>query len=710
MARGSTIVVENNFVRGLLTEPTAMNFPEDAAADADNVIFSATGEVTRRPGIDLEAEAVIHDINNLTSSPDVFVEFKWDSVGGIGTTSLLVQQIGSKIKFFFVSDLAISAGLAPFEIDLLDYKTAVSDDLIRNNTCQFTSGRGFLFIAHPFIDPLAVEYFQDTNDISVQTITVEVRDFERLDDGLEIDERPTTLSSLHKYNLYNQGWDTIQPTNDGWMQVLQYWDNRRADFPSNADVFWLFRDRDGDDVGNINTSWIDRNGYRGSTPAPNGYYIYPAWNIDRSVKSGIPNLPRLSSNNSRPSCIAFYAGRIFYSGISADKFSDKIYFSQIVESDSQFGKCHQFNDPTSEAAFDLLDSDGGVISLPLISKIISMKAVGDALVVVGTNGVFVIRGTSNNAFKATDYTVEFVSDVGGISDLSIVKVDNSLIWWNYDAIYGLSTDEAGISFQVENISKTTIQKFVDQIPPDHKKWIKGAYNKKDRVVQWLCNDQPGAPIKQYNRILELNAISKAFYPHTISTDQAPQIVGILSISGQKLSRFKNKIIALDSSVVTTLSGENVEVDEEFVLPNTESFKYATSGNIYGGNQGFTYSDSQDNYVDWESFGGSNYLSYFVSGHRIRGELLRPFQSSPIAVTLTDLPDGEILIRGIWDYGARTTMPQSLYLRGTDIGDYLVRRVKLRGKGRAFQLRFDSVDDHPFSLVGWATYDTGGQQP
>lgn len=707
MPRGSTIAVENNFVKGLLTEPTAMNFPEDAASDADNVIFSEKGEVTRRLGIDIESSGVVHELSDFSDSPDVFVEFKWDSVGGVGTTSFLVQQVGEKVKFFKVGEESISQELAPFEVNLLDYKTTTDETLISSKPCQFTFGKGFLFIAHPFVEPLSVEYLSDENDILIKTIVVEIRDFERLDDGLAIDERPTVLTNLHHYNLYNQGWDTIQPTNSGTRQVLAYWKSKRSDNPSNADVFWLFRDRDGSDVGQINVAWIDRNGYRGSTPAPNGYYIYPAWNINRSAKSGIANLPSLSSKSSRPSCIAFYAGRIFYSGISADKFADKVYFSQIIESEDQFGKCHQFNDPTSEAAFDLLDSDGGVISLPLISKIISLKAIGDALIVIGTNGVFVIRGTTNGPFKATDYTVEFISDVGGISDLSIVKIDNSLVWWNYDAIYGLSMDQVGASYQVENISKPTIQSIVDSIPPDNKMRIKGIYNKKDRVVQWLFDDRDDVSLG-YNRILEFNVVSKAFYTYTISTSLSPQIVGIISISGQKSEAVEEEVVTLSGEIVTTVTGQEVVISRQRVIPNTESFKYPTL--IYEDTLGFTYSDSSEYYEDWTSFGGASFDSFFVSGYRIRGELLRSFNSTPISVVLRKIDDGAIWIKGVWDYGSRITTPQSLYLQRSDIGDYLIRRVKLRGKGKSFQLRFDSEGNSPFSLIGWSTFDSGGQVP
>jgi hypothetical protein len=716
MPRGATIVVENNFSQGLITEYTAMNFPENAVTSGDNVVFSELGRVTRRDGIDLEESGEIHDLSDLTDHEGAFVEFKWDSVGGTGTTSFVVQQIGSAVHFFQVGEIAISTELKNFFVDLTNYMTTTDVSLVANTPCQFTFGKGYLFIAHPFVDPLSVSYNSDDDDITIEVIDIQVRDFERLKDGLETDERPSTLSNLHKYNLYNQGWyitahaHNVSP--DG--NVLDYWDRSRNDYPSNADIWWIFKDASE----TMDVIYFDRISL-GNTPAPNGHYIYSAWDINRTIKTGISGLPTETSGIARPSVIAFYAGRIFYAGVSSDRYSDKLYFSQIIESDDQFGKCYQVNDPTSETTYDLLDSDGGVISLPLVSKIISLQVLNDALIVVGTNGIFAIRGTDNGPFRATDYTVDYLSSTGGISNLSFINVDGSLLWWNYDAIYGLSPDQTGVSFSAQNVSKPTIQSLVDQVPADNRPYVKGSYNKKNRIVQWLYNDQIDASPYTYNRILEFNVVSKAFYTYTITTDKAPRIVGLLSISGQSKTTLASNVTDNTSAVVTDNLLDDVYIRTETFSPNIESFKYATTGNIgTGGSVGFTYSSKIKGHQDWVSLGGSSFFSFFNSGYRIRGEMLRSFSSTPIAIVVDNIDDGEVIFKGIYDYGSRESMPQWLYVtaRTQDAlynrhrGDYIIRRIKPRGKGKAFQLHFESDGDNPFSIVGWSTFDTGGQTP
>lgn len=705
MARGATITVENSFTRGLITEYSAMNFPEDAVTDGDNVVFSELGKVRRRPGINLETGAHSYALGPLTAYPGVYTEYRWDSVGGQGLV-FLVQQVGATIRFFEVTDGALSGGLKAFNVNLLSFKTNVSNETVAENYCQFAAGKGYLFIVHPFCDPIAVKYNNDDDSIETTRIEIQVRDFERLDDGLDTDERPKSLTNIHKYNLYNQGWyfNAIVHGDNSPRNVLTAWDAQRSDFPSNADIWWVYKD--GQEIayfgaarteGKIGPSQVTM----GNTPAPNGHYIYSAWLLNRTALTGISGLPTKTAGVNRPSAIAFFAGRIFYAAVSADGYADKLFFTQIIESDDQFGKCYQINDPTSETIFDLLDTDGGVIDLPLISKVSALQVLGDALIVLGTNGCFAIRGSDNGPFRATDYTVEYVSEIGTASPQSIVNVDGNLIWWNYDAIYALGKDQIGVSFQVQNISKPTIQSIVDSIPPDNKQSIKGVYNKKDRIVQWLFNDQFEPPDFYYNRILELNVVSNAFYTHTISEGSNKKIVGLISISGSKASTVPDVVRALDNTIVTDLSGETVVTEKLVSTPNVEVFKYTTLTD-----DKLTYSNQVDEHRDW----GSSFNSFFESGYRIRGELLRKFNSTPIAVTLEWLEDGDLIIQGIWDYGARKTTKQSLYLRKTDIGDYFIRRVKLRGKGRSFQLRFESVGDAPFSLVGWSTFDTGGQVP
>ncbi len=55
MPRSAAVTIENNFVNGLVTEATALNFPEAAATDTQNCVFNQDGSFTRRRGLEFEA-------------------------------------------------------------------------------------------------------------------------------------------------------------------------------------------------------------------------------------------------------------------------------------------------------------------------------------------------------------------------------------------------------------------------------------------------------------------------------------------------------------------------------------------------------------------------------------------------------------------------------------------------------------------------------
>lgn len=203
MPRTVGTAVENNLSKGLVTESTSLTFPENAVSDALNVIFTTKGNTVRRNGFDLEQDA-----EYLTYTPETGLvrEYFWDSSGFINNTLYLVLQVGSKIYFFDVNNTAsISPNVSPYIIDLTTYATGVEGSLLFT-PCAFASGQGFLFISNPLINPIYVQFDTTLNTFVTKVINLQIRDTEGVDDGLGVEERPASLSTLHHYNLKNQGW------------------------------------------------------------------------------------------------------------------------------------------------------------------------------------------------------------------------------------------------------------------------------------------------------------------------------------------------------------------------------------------------------------------------------------------------------------------------------------------------------------------------
>lgn len=205
-----------SFVKGLITEAGYLTYPEDASTDELNTVLHLKGNRSRRLGIDFE-----DDSTNVVFSPftedDVTNEFFWRSVDNKANLNFLVMQVGYKVYFFDASVSPLSEGIKSFSLNLLSYKspTATTND-VRFGRVDFAVGKGYLFVVGDYIDPLSIEYDQDTDTISTLRIIIQTRDFDGVDDGLTNDAEPTYLSNTHHYNLRNQGWvrtgtNSVQP-------------------------------------------------------------------------------------------------------------------------------------------------------------------------------------------------------------------------------------------------------------------------------------------------------------------------------------------------------------------------------------------------------------------------------------------------------------------------------------------------------------------
>ena len=202
----SSASLMNNFSGGLKTEFTGLNFPENAATDTQNVVFSIIGEALRREGIDLEVNAVQ---NSIFVQGKALNTYKWSNVGGDGLTQVLVVQIGNTLYFFTTSSATatspISAQRLSSTVDISTYQATGNTADTSIVEAQFTDGNGYLFVFHPDCDSFYCTY--NNGVITATVINLQIRDFSGIiENGVAVNYRPPSLTSEHKYNLNNQGW------------------------------------------------------------------------------------------------------------------------------------------------------------------------------------------------------------------------------------------------------------------------------------------------------------------------------------------------------------------------------------------------------------------------------------------------------------------------------------------------------------------------
>lgn len=793
MPRSTAAVIENNFVGGLKTEFTGLNFPENSCTETFDCIFSKIGRVTRRKGFDIEDSGVYSTINR---SGGVVNTYLWKNVAGDGRIVLLVEQIGNVLRFYEVSDTstAISNQLLSSSITLSSFLPSGSTVNPASTECQFAQGNGYLFVFHKDLEPFYVVYDTSAQTVTGNTITVQIRDLGGINENTPVAQRPITLTDSHRYNLGNQGWksrfsmtsstslaigtgsktftvnlsNTVSPlvigdtvfiysaasaastnyflgvvtaytgtsltvnvtsvagsgTLSDWIihdnpdQIL-VWNLALNNFPSNADIWWYYKNAS--DV--FAPSTTIANVPVINSPAPKGHYIVDAFNINRSLASGISGLTSLSTGGTRPSVGAFFQGRVFYGGVNYSQYNTNIYFSQTIETTAeQFGNCYQANDPTSDILFDLLPTDGGVISIQGVGTIIKMIALKTALLVFASNGVWAITGNQGIGFTANDYTVVPISDMKTIqSASSFVQVNETIMWWALNGIYTLNASNAQ-GIQIQNITTTTIDGFYNNIPNSCKLTAKGYYNPISFIVQWVYRSTDTDTIEEkyeFDRILNLNTVTNAFYPWTIS-DSSIKVNGIVVIESQGGNLEVVNVIN-DADNVIDESGNQVVIFN-FSGNVTSIFKYVISkpnGSSYSMSFGETFKDT---YLDWQSLAaGVDYESYLITGYAVHGQAQRFFQSNFVYVYADfdedDLTQNSYTIQGIWNYAnsgnsGDMSSQQRVTVQRADITkefyDVQKRRFKIRGRGLAVQLKLASSEGLPFSIIGWSKYETANQ--
>lgn len=697
MPRGSRFTLQNSFGRGLITEATALTFPENACTEADNCIFSPFGVSSRRLGFDFENsfETEINDV-----SGNVIVTYLWKNVASEGDLVFVVVQIGDFLYFYRVdSDAPLSSSRHANVVDLHDYMP-VGVVSVSNLECQFSSGNGILFVTNKRLNSFKVEYDPDTDAISSSVIDIQIRDFEGdRADTLDVDERPTStlggLDGAHRYNLENQGW-----TDDN----LTAWDTARTDMPSNADVAWYFKDTSNA----FDFSTVDDRSI-GNSQAPRGHFIYSIYNINRSANGGTTDF---TAEVDRVTTSAFFAGRLFFSGLKGLGQSSRIFFSQIVEEPSQYGKCYQRNDPTSEQSFELLPSDGGLIDLLEAGTIIKMVPLLNTLLVFATNGVWSITGSQGIGFTANDYSINKISAITNVSDTSFVDVEGIPYWWNLEGIYTVSLDPQSNALRVISITDQSIRTFFTDIPSESKLYARGVYDQYTKRIQWIYKSRESTSFNDkyvYDRFLNYDLLSRGFYPWSVDHDgvKIHSITNVFGFSGI----FENENVT-DGGILVTDGGDPVIA---FVATSTSTIsliKYFVSYEDDGDNLVTFAENYKTSFLDWESYDdeGQNFTSYFVTGYAIRGGGFRKFQTNYINVfTLNDV-NSSYKIRGQWNYSTspstgKWTTEQTFTVLADGFSNKF-NRIKIRGHGIACQLRIENNANNPFNIVGWAVMETG----
>jgi hypothetical protein len=698
MPRQLAVEAENNFSGGLVTQGTGLNFPPNSCTETINCIHHELGNIKRRPGFDFEDNFTVKTIDRTSSAVS---NFFWRNVSGDGTVNLEVLQVGETLYFYLPSSAGFSAGALATTVDLTDFMPAGAPSP-GTSECQYAPGLGHLFVTHPTLEPFYITYDEALETVSTVQITVKIRDTEGIDDSLDIDERPTVETNAHKYNLYNQGWYAST--------YYAQWFASRADYPSNADTWWLFKNFDDQfDLTTVSSVLYDR----GTTQSARGHYILEAFNQDRSTVSGIASLTVVDSGYQRPSACAFYSGRIWYAGVASNGFESKLYFSQILLNIEDAGNCYSREDPSSENYDQLQADDGGWLIIPGIGLIRKLVPLGSSLIVFGSQGIFQITGSTGIGFTALDYSVNQISSVKCLSASSFVDVDGFPSFWTIEGIYAVLPGQSGNNLQVQSLTDQKIKEYYLDIPLNCKRLARGAYDPRSHTIQWLFRSAEPASLTQayeFTDVLNFNTIAGGFYPWTLP-DSDVTVNGIFLSEGfgadpdiRQVVVGANNVVVGANNVATISFGDLVlEFSNKFIVSYPESSTYK-----------FTFADfANTSFLDWLSYDdvGEDAEATFTVGYKIPTQGAKRFNPTYLYLfsDLRDIDETDFYFQSVWNFsnsgnsGKESSRQRITHTTGNF--DIVRNRLKVRGSGYVVQYRYTSIPSKPFNILGWTVSDT-----
>lgn len=692
MPRQKAHITYNNFVKGLVTEASEINFPPQASVDEDNCVLFRQGNRRRRLGIDYVSGSSLSTYHYAKPSfnSNEFSYYRWKAPAGDGTKIFNVFQLSTVLYVYNAADLSFINS-----IDLTAYAISGATN-IGNDKVKMTASRGKLFVVGKQLDPFYITYTSPST-LTVNSITLNTRDFTGLDDGLDVQNTPATLSNLHEYNLRNQGWFVGADSLD---HITEYF-NAQAHYPANNQIWFVGKNSSA----NLDTDVLEKTAF-GNTPAPKGHYIINPFNIDRTTVSGVSSIS-VESITKRPQCIASFAGRVWYSGVDADTFNGTVYFSQILKNDiSNAGNCYQVADPTSENDSDLVDDDGGELPIADIGRIIDMQAVGDTLCIFATNGIWGITGGADSYFKATSFSVYQITNIGADAIDSICLVEGNIFYWSKLGIYTLIRDSISGRFSVQSITKNVIQSIIDDITSPVLKNVQTIYDEKTKQVQFLYSNTDDDTSYTRDKVLILDLTLNAFFKYSIShlASNSPLIIG-----------------AIDSD--NTNSWNSSSIRYITAVPNAGDYKFVFSE--------FNNTDFMDWYTKDST--GITYSSYLEAGYEFAQDIMTSkqspivnayFQQTETAFALDEddvyqlVNPSSCFLQAKWEWSntsssnrwsterqvyrlQRQILPDEDDLTFTYGQSVIVTRNKVRGKGRAVRTRWRSEDGKDFNLLGWA---------
>ena len=414
-------------------------------------------------------------------------------------------------------------------------------------------------------------------------------------DYLGIADNPAKMSYAHLYNLLNQGWTPkliadyynaqspkVFPGNNLAQQFLK--DDKTSAFkPQNAinmtfgnspaarghEILSYFDQR------RVTTSKLVDSFTELVSDIGGGVtfedIVDDSWELDdkttANAKDAYSQVPDVKPRKEYVADLCAYAGRIFY------LTGDVLLYSQVIAEDiSKADKCYTEADPTGEEISDVIESDGGLISLPDIGKGLKLQVLGDSLLVFGSRDNMILSGTANNIFTATAYSAGAVEAVPTQSPDSFVATEYGIFYWGVTGIIALGIGQNGI--ETKDLTTDRMLTWFGKISNGQHKACKGVYSASKKKIYWFYPSDEALP-RRLDLCLVYDIQRDAFCPQQIVksfTEEDTDIATPEVVSGVQLK--------------VPFKGYKEYPIYAYVEPKEETITYSFSGAMYGRPEGW----------------------------------------------------------------------------------------------------------------------------
>jgi len=398
-----------------------------------------------------------------------------------------------------------------------------------------------------------------------------------------------------------------------------------------------------------------------------------------------------------PKAVEFHGGRLFYAGLADTEWADYVFFSQVVQKERNYSRCHTENDPTGWNFNAPQITDGGFLVLPDIGNVIKMLSLQESLLLFTDQGVWEIRG-KGTFFDPTDYIVRKITDAECGSPYSPIKVEGTIVYTGPKGVYNIAPDQYTRQLEARNISDDRIREKWNAITNTYEPYVKTVYDDANKRLYFL---QPGsanisttlvssdAAIGQYSVIWVFDLRVGAWYKYEFNANSNTNaIIGAFAITGQDDSQSNKKLKFLVQKSSTTFivcdfSESSGTGYQDFDGNTVQSFVLTAYDNI--GN----FSQRRQAPIV------TVYQKRTETGYTASGGGWAP--NNPSSTTMTaywdwtdDSVTGKVGSSNEVYRHTRGFVPSG----ADDVDGYpvVVTRNKVRGRGRALQLKFAASTD------------------